>query len=280
MTPGHSDGLLDLRFARAEPSGRTYVRERRQRFPLRITVPLYLDPAEPALAYVYVQNPTGGVFAGDRLVTRVTAEPGTRVHVTTQSATKVYRMEGGEARQDLTVRAGDGAYVEYLPDQLIPQAGSVLHQRTHVDVAHGARYLAGEVLAPGRVARGERFAYDRLTTRIEVTRGAATLCVDTVDLAPRRRSPRTAGALGDGDYLATLVVVAPEDDADALTERLDTMLARDTSVAAAAGTLPNGAGTYARIVATTATAARTALARVVSAARVATLGHPLPTVRK
>ncbi len=68
-------------------------------------MPFHLDAAAPDMAFVYVQNPTGGVFAGDRLLTSVTADPGARVHLTTQSATKLYRMEGGEARQELTLRA-------------------------------------------------------------------------------------------------------------------------------------------------------------------------------
>ena len=72
------DGLLALRFARAERGAPSRLVERRQRFPLRLTVPLYLDPAEPGMAFVYVQNPTGGVFPGDDLTTEVTADEGTR----------------------------------------------------------------------------------------------------------------------------------------------------------------------------------------------------------
>lgn len=277
-TQVHSDGLLELRLARA--GGRTYVAGRRQRFPLRFTVPLYLDPHAPGLAYLYAQNPTGGVFAGDRLVTAVTAEAGAQAHLTTQSATKVYRMETGEARQQLTVRLAEGSYVENLPDQLIPQAGSVLHQRTDVDVGRDAVYLGTELLAPGRIARDERFAYDRLTTRTEVTRAGEPLCVDAMELAPRRRDPRTPGVLGDGGYLASLLAVAPESDVDALAERLERLLAGDATVTGAAGVLPGGAGAYARLVAPVGGAARAALARLVSAAREMTLGHPLPEVRK
>lgn len=274
----HSNGLLELRLARR--GVRTYVKERRQRFPLRFTVPLYLDPRAPGMAYLYVQNPTGGVFAGDRLVTGITAEPGVQAHLTTQSATKVYRMTEGEARQQLTVRLAEGSYVEYLPDQLIPQAGSVLHQRTYVDVGRDAVYLGSELVAPGRLARDERFAYDGFSTRTEVTRAGEMLCVDAMELAPSRCDPRAAGMLADGGYLASLLAVAPDADADQLTERLDALLAADETVVGAAGALPNRAGAYARVVAPTARTARVALTRLVSAAREATLGLPLPEVRK
>ena len=83
-------------------------------------MPFYLDAADPDMAFVYVQNPTGGVFAGDRLLTSVTADAGARVHLTTQSATKLYRMDGGEARQELRFELAPGAYVENMPDAADP----------------------------------------------------------------------------------------------------------------------------------------------------------------
>src|SRR5690606_5171161 len=137
-----------------------------------------------------------------------------------------------------------------------------------------------ELLAPGRLARDERFAYDRFTTRTRVTRAGETLCVDALDLAPARRDPRSAGLLAEGEYLASAFAVAPEADTVALAERWDAQLARDASVVGAAGTLPNGAGAYARFVAHSARSARVALGRLVSLGREATLGHPLPEVRK
>ena len=57
MTAG---ALLDLEFRR-DPQGRSALHSRRQRFPLRITAPFHLDEAAPDIAFVYVQNPTGGV---------------------------------------------------------------------------------------------------------------------------------------------------------------------------------------------------------------------------
>ena len=69
-------GCSTLRLRRAAPDGRTVLAERRQRFPLRMTVPMYLDAGDRGMAFVYVQNPTGGVFAGDRLASRVDARPG------------------------------------------------------------------------------------------------------------------------------------------------------------------------------------------------------------
>jgi urease accessory protein len=275
-----ADGLLALRFV-SGADGRTELADRFQRFPLRWTVPMYLDPGDPGMAFVYVQNPTGGLFAGDRLVMRLAAGPRTRVHLTTQSATKAYRMTEGEARQRIEVALGEQAFVEYAPDLLIPQAGARLEQELVVDVAEDAAFIGIETVAPGRLARGEVFAYTRLRLATEIrTANGPALFADTLLLEPARRSPRRRGLLGPYLYLGLLLAVAPANDAEALAERLDAVLAGAPDVLAAAGALPAGAGAFARVLAATPGAARRALDGAWSAARQALVGLPLPPRRK
>lgn len=279
MTANHADGLLSLGL-RCDPQNRTVLARRRQRFPLRMTVPLYLDPADPGMAFLYVQNPTGGVFAGDALAIQVTAEAHSRAHLTTQSATKLYRMDGGSALQDFEFSVAEGAYLEYLPDPLIPQAGADLLQRTVVELAPGASFLAAETVAPGRRARGERFAYERIRLRTAIRRGSRELCVDALDLCPDRSPPGRRGLLSTGDYLASLLIGAPEHDPDRLAARLDAALAGEPDVLAAAGALPNRAGAVVRIVGDRAPAVRRVLFAAWRVAREHVLGLHLPPVRK
>lgn len=279
MTGAHQDGLLDLKVG-CDSRGKTRLVSRRQRFPLRTTVPLYLDHGDPGLAFLYVQNPTGGVFAGDRLDTSLTVEPRARAHLTTQSATKLYRMDGGEARQDLRFDIGEGAHLEYVPDPLIPHAGARLSQRMTVDMSDHATFLAAEVLGPGRRARGEHFAYAGLSLRTEVRRGGEPLCVDALVLEPARRCPTRHGLYGGWNYLATLIVVTPEPTSDDLADRLHAELPCEDEVVGAVGALPNQAGVIVRILAHHGPTARRELHRAVSTSRQGILGHPLPRVRK
>jgi urease accessory protein len=279
MTAAHGDGVLDLAFRR-DARGRSCLCERRQRFPLRMTVPLYIDPADRGMAFVYAQNPTGGIFAGDRLRTSVAAAEGTRVHVTTQSATKLYRCEGGHAVQELEFRVGPGAYVEHIPDPLIPHAGARFSQRLVADVAPGGAFLAAETVAPGRRAHGESFEYVALVLHAEAHRGARELCVDRIVLGPARRDPRSPGVLGAAGYLVTLMAVAPEHDTTRLAAALDDALAGEAGAVGAAGELPAGAGALARVLAPDALAARRALRRLWRTARQALVQLPLPPVRK
>jgi urease accessory protein len=274
------EGLLDLRFA-AGPDGRTELARRAQRFPLRLTVPIYLDPADSGMAFVYVQNPTGAVLGGDDLLLRVVAGPATRVHVTTPSATRIHRMESGEARQRVELELGEGAYVEHVPEQLVPQAGSRYEQRTSVSLSHGAAFVGVEILAPGRYARGEIFDYDRLLLATDV-RGpdGRELCVDTVLFEPSRRGPARRGLLGARPYVATVLAVAPRADAEALARAMDAAARSATDTVGAAGTLPTEAGAIARVLASSGAAARHAADAAWEAARLELRGLPLPPRRK
>lgn len=279
MSATHQDGLLRLRLG-CDSSRRTRLLAHHQRFPLRTTVPLYLDPGDPGLAFIYVQNPTGGVFAGDHLETSLTIEPGARAHLTTQSATKLYRMEGGEAHQELTFHLAEDSYLEYLPDPVIPQNGARLTQQITVEIGNRAAFLATEVLGPGRLARGERFGYERLAFRTEIRRCGGPLCVDSSVFEPGRRRPDRHGLFGTWNYLGTLLVVSPEKASGDLADRLHAQLPQEEGLACAAGPLPHQAGAVVRLLAHHGPAIRRELARVVSTARKEVLGHPLPMLRK
>jgi urease accessory protein len=279
MNAATQEGRLDLRFALGS-SGRTELVRRAQRFPLHLTVPLYLDERRPGMAFVYVQNPTGGVFAGDRLETNVVAGHGTSVHLTTTAATKLYRMEEGKAFQRIALEVGRDAYLEYLPEPLIPQAGSRFEQETEVALGEGAVLVLGETLAPGRLARGEVFAFDQLLLRTRIRGPTQELCAETVLLEPLRVPLDRRGVLGRYRYVATLLAIAPGWDASALADRLDARVREVAGALGSAGELPCEAGAVVRILAHSAGPVRSALNAAWQAARELLLGQPPPRRRK
>lgn len=244
-----------------------------------MTVPMYLDDSDPGMAFVYVQNPTGAVFGGDRLTTRIAVAAGGRVHLTTPSATKIMRMEGGDAKQLLEVELETGAYVEYIPELLIPQAGSRFEQDVLVTLGKGAAFISVESVAPGRLAAGEAFAYERLRLSLTIQGGGRDVCVDTLDLEPSRRSPTSRGLLGPYPYIGS-IVAARVDCPKGLAVAIDQAIAGTANVLAAAGDLPSGAGAYARVLALSPGELRRTLDAGWEAARLVLTGHPAPRRRK
>jgi urease accessory protein len=226
---------------------------------------MYLEDA--GLAYLYLQNPSGGLFEGDRLEVRIEAGPGACVHVTTPSATRVHP---GRSRQIVELAVAAGSYVEYAPEPVIPFAGADYEQQVEADVAPGGRLLLSELVAPGRMAHGERFAYERLalTTRVRVE--STEVIVDRLLLEPARRSPARRGLLGRYAYLGTLLAVGP--GATALTPRLADAIASVPGALGGSGATAGETGAVARVVAETRSAAGAALAAAFDAVRAGMLG--------
>jgi urease accessory protein len=202
------------------------------RIPLQLLPPSYQDDDDTA--FFYLLNPTGGIVQGDRLTTDVTLEPGARSLLSTQSATKVYRMVERDAEERNHFVVGDGAVLEYLPDQTIPFAGSRLHRRTVVDLEPEATLILSEFLAAGRVARGERFSFDRLVSELEVRVGGEPRLVDRLQLAPAESPLARLGLWGGHPYFAALYVYSPR-ATPALATALADLLTSRAGVYAGAG---------------------------------------------
>jgi urease accessory protein len=272
-------GLLEL-VAKAAPDGRTYLSRRRQRFPLRLTTPLYLDPARPGMAFIYMQNPTGGLFEDDDHTISLSVGPGALVHLTTQAASKVYRADRGCARQSVTFTVAAGAFAEYVPDTLIPHAASRLEQEIVADVETGGALILSEAIAPGRVAFGEAFEYSSLSLTTRISCSGEEAAVDSLRLEPDEHDPRRAGLLGDHPYLASLFAVAPGADSAALTRTISKAADRAPGCVVGTGTLPSGSGVLTRILARSGVSAGRALEAAWGAARLALIDAAPPRRRK
>lgn len=276
--PG-SDGLLEL-VAEATPAGRTFLSRRRQRFPLRLTAPLYLDPARPGMAFVYVQNPSGGLFEGDDHTISLAARPGALVHLTTQAASKAYRTDHGCARQRVELAVSRDAFVEYVPDPLIPHAGACFQQNLAAKVELGGAMIIAETVAPGRVASGEAFRYTSLSLCTRVYRDGEETAVDSVLLEPGKLDPRRPGILGEYSYLASLFAVAPGGDPEAIAGSIRDAAESVPDCLVATAALPSGSGVLARMLARSGICAQRVLQAAWAGARTALLGAQPPPRRK
>src|SRR5579884_1139928 len=126
---------LHLGFER-NAAGATILRIQQQDPPWRV-VRGFDAPSGERL--VHMNNVSGGVFDVDSLEWRVDVGAGAQAQVTTTGATRVYRSRSTERQASMSgiVTVGDGAYLEYLPDQLIPFAGSRFEQSVRVELGSG-----------------------------------------------------------------------------------------------------------------------------------------------
>ena len=239
-------GALDLTFGVSD--GETKLLRARARVPFAVPWVLRADPHWPELAAVYLAMPTGGIVQGDRLDLHIHAEPGSIVHVTTQSATKVYAMERNCAIQRLRLEVEADAYVEFWPDPLIPGPGARYGQRTELSVAPTATLIYRDVLTAGRVARGERFVYDLLVS--ETIGRSVPDCLqfeDVLRIEPGHPRFDSRAQFGGYDVLGSLYVLGVGKAAAELADALDALVRSASSVYGGVSTLPTGTGLVCRI---------------------------------
>jgi urease accessory protein len=157
---------------------------------------------------VHLNNVSGGVLAGDRLAMDIEVDAGVSAVVTTTGATRLYRHRPGmgNSEQRATFRIGEGATLEYLPDPLIPFAGSRHAQRARFSLQPRAALFWWEVLAPGRQAAGEAFRFDYLCIDSEISLEDVPLLRETFLLEPRERPLAVNARMGQYSYLASFYV--------------------------------------------------------------------------
>ncbi|MFF2746924.1 urease accessory protein UreD [Kitasatospora sp. NPDC058048] len=279
-------GLLELAFERI--GGRTELTGHYQKSPLQIMRPLYFDPARPDLAVTFLMSTGGGILQADRLRTDLRCGADTAVHLTTQAATKVYRMEYDYATQLVNLAAGPRAYVEYLPEPVIPFVDSRLYQRTVLTVDPEATVLAGETVLAGRLARGERNAYRVFASDLEVRRPDGELvALDTVRLepSPAGGSGVTGPAVLAGhDVMSSLYVLSPLAPAGRIADVLHEAVAdcgrgRD-ELLYGVSVLPQDSGAWLRLLGSDTRAVAAALRAAWDAVRQLLIGVPAPQLRK
>ena len=198
-------GQLCLRFEARGARNQTILAECEQRLPLRIVRAFQLADGG---ALVHLHNLSGGVLGGDHLDVTVEVGPRAVAQITSTGATRVYRSRKNAepAEQRLQISVEDDGLVEYLPDQLIPFAGSRYRQETRIELGANAGLFWWETVAPGREASSEMFAYDLLQLKTWISALGQPIAIEHMRIEPARRSIFSLARLGAYAYFSTFYI--------------------------------------------------------------------------
>lgn len=204
-------GILSLKLERDPETGKTVIREQYSHVPLFAQRAMYLEESLPAMAYVYIVSPSGGILQGDRYRIDITLDNNTLAHVTTQGATRIYKMEKNYASQIVNITVGEGSFFEYIPDQIIPFRNSRFYQEVELNVHDNATMIYSEVIVPGRVASGEAFEYDICYIKtVGKNHLGRPRFMDTVKLEPKNENLRAEGILGNFKVVGTTYIITKD----------------------------------------------------------------------
>ena len=202
-----------------------------------------------------LRNATAGVFAGDVYDVRLRTAPGATATVGSPSATQVYASVGPAASTRLRLEAEPGSSLYFVPKPTILHAAAKLDQSIELICHPGAALFFTEILVLGRLAMGERLAFERFQSQLQLRRPNGTvLFEERYTLEPQVDSHALEVAI-NGAGAITPIVLTGVRDLSATRERIAARLDALPDCSAGADELPDGAGLIVRGLAADARAA-------------------------
>ena len=241
-------GFLKLTLESDSQRNKTIITEQLSRVPLYVQKALYYDDTIPSMAHVFVLSPSGGVLQGDRYRTDIELKNGAISHITTQGATRMYKMNSNYATQMINLNVGKNCYLEFLPEQLIPYKNSRYYQKATFKIDDSATLVYSETIVPGRVAMGELFDYDVCCLK--------TLCYDDKQeikfhdnciLEPKKQTMNSLGIFGNKTAHSMMYVVTKQECIEELYETINQLFKDNDEIIGGASILPNNSGLSVRV---------------------------------
>lgn len=237
-------GLVRLCFER--DGERTILRHLERRTPLIVQQALYFDPVWAELPCVYILSSGGPNVDGDRYEQHFTLGADAFAHISTGAATKIASMRHNYSALQQTFRLDVGAYLEYLPEPVIPCRGSRFLSQTSITISSTATLLYAETYLCGRRHSGERFDYDILSVGVSARReDGRRLFTDKMIVRPEKDHPSRLGRMAEYEVIANVLVLTSEQYFMQIYSACEPVMTAD--MVAAATLLPNGCGLIYRV---------------------------------
>ena len=274
-------GALTLGLEGDLERGKTVVKEQYSKVPLFTQRALYLEESIPSMAYIYIISPSGGILQGDRYRMDIKLKNNAYSHITTQGATRVYRMENNFATQIVNVVVDDGCYFEFVPDQIIPYRNSRFYQTVNLNVHDNATMVYSEIIVPGRVASGESFEYDICYMKaLAKNQKGRIRFIDIAILEPKKRNLKTLGILGNFDVVGSMYILTMAKYVAELNEEINSSVQKFFKISGGATILPYNSGVLVRMLGSVASDLRNAMYEVIRITRKIILNASFSGIRK
>ena len=271
-------GYLKLGFE-IDPRGKCILRELDRRAPLIVQQELYFDEEMPGMPCVYILSSGGPNVDGDRYRQEITVRKNAFAFISTGAATKLAEMRYNYSGLVQNIVLEEGAYLEFLPEPVIPCRHTRFISDTRMQIAPSATALYAEIFLSGRkyYGSGERFAYDILSVCTHGERpGGEQLFREKFIVRPGNMSPRTPGIMHDYDVFANVVVATPPEHADRIYEKTEAFIDPQRKMAAGISRLPNGSGLLYKVLGPEPGPVKKVVRQFASSVRQEIKGCPLP----
>ena len=271
-------GYLNLGFE-LDPTGKSILRELDRRAPLIVQQELYFDQVMPEMPCVYILSSGGPNVDGDRYRQNITVKKDAIAFVSTGAATKLSTMHDNYSGLRQNIVLEEGAYLEYLPEPVIPCAHTRFISDTKMVVHPTATVFYSEIYMGGRkyYKGGELFMFDILSVCTHGERpDGEQLFREKFIIDPRRSPIRDVGVMHGYDIFANVVVMTPAEKAEEIYNATPAFIDPENKLAAGISHLPNGAGLLFKVLGMETGPVKKIVREFCSRVRMAVKGKPLP----
>ena len=239
-------GYLQLELQNDSDKQKTVITKKRTQVPLYMQKALHYDMDYPSMAHLFVLSPSGGILQGDRYRMDVQLKNNAISHITTQGATRIYKMESNYATHQVTLNLKNNSYLEFIPEQIIPYKNSRFYQKTNLDIDDSSTVVYSETIVPGRIAMGEMFDFDVCYLKTEGRINEKTQFRDSSLLMPQTQKIQSLGMFDDKTIL-TSVYVLTKKYTSKINDLINEIFSNIEDVSGGASILPNDSGGSVRV---------------------------------
>jgi urease accessory protein len=241
-------GILQLSLEKDNFNNKTSIKNQFYKTPLCIKRALYIEETCPEMAYIYIISPSGGILQGDRYRTDITLKNYAKSHITTQSATRIYKMNKNFGTQIINLDVAENCYLEYIPDQIIPFRNSKYYQVSNIKVHDTATCVYSEIITPGRVASNESFEYDICYMKVKAVNHVGKIrFIDIAKLEPKKENITSFGIMNGYDILGNIYILIPSDQTMIIKNEINVFLNNLNNVIGGCTKLPDDGGLLVRL---------------------------------
>lgn len=271
-------GYLNLGFE-VDRSGRSILRELDRRAPLIVQQELYFDEELPDLPCVYILSSGGPNIDGDRYRQNIILKEGSMAFVSTGAATKLASMQDNYSGLEQTITLDKDAYLEYLPEPIIPCRNTRFISDTRMTVHETATVFYSEIYMGGRkyYNGGELFEFDILSVCTHGERpDGHQLFREKFIIDPKRSPIRDIGVMHGYDVFANVLVMTPEENIEPIYEATSAYINAQTHIAAGITRLPSKAGLLFKVLGMEPGPVKKTVREFCSRVRMQVKGKPIP----
>lgn len=189
----------ELRLRLKNVNGRMLFEESYVRGAFKLGKPVW----QGGIPLYYLLHIGGGYVSGDTYTQQIELLENTRLYLTTQAATKVYKGTI-PAVVSTNIKLGEHSHLSLLQDPLILYEHATFHQTTTIELAKTSTLYYSEIITPGWSPSKELFTYKELYTEMAIRRDGKLFYLDRLSW---QKGQQQLLQLGDYTHYGTLICI-------------------------------------------------------------------------